>query len=111
MISNQLVVNDFVARFLSDSLEKEGVEISPLEVELLYFFKRSKNPLTEEEIKKINDTINPEKISQLLKDMEKKRLILRESPYHLSDEGEEIVERCIKMQMQVGACLTIRPNN
>lgn len=92
-------INDFMARFLSGSLEKEGQKLSPIEIELLYLFHNSKKGLTEKQIFDKNPNIS--NIPKLLKNMEKKNLIRKGSPYRLGEKGRDVIRTCIQKQEKV----------
>ncbi|MFH1472448.1 MAG: hypothetical protein ABIF85_06110 [Nanoarchaeota archaeon] len=91
--SSNLEVNDFVANFLSNSVKEEGVEISPLEIEFLYLFKRVNKPMEEKDIINIIvPNISQHILSELLKRMEKSKFIVKHSPYQLGDEGNRLLK-------------------
>ena len=52
-----LALNDFLAQLLSSSLQKENVKVSPMEIELLYYFKLLNKPATLDQIIKENNRL------------------------------------------------------
>lgn len=94
------MINDFMAQFLSATLEKEGCRLSPIEIELLYLFNKEKS-LTAKQIIKANENLNIKHVYELLNGMNRKNLIKKGSPYKLEEKGKEIVERCICIQTKI----------
>lgn len=100
--STPLEINDFLANFLSRSIHaKEGIKISPLEVEFLYFFKKIGKPIEEKEIIELLQNMSPDKITKLLKNMEKNKLIIKKSPYRLDEKGNFLLARFSEIQRSV----------
>ena len=104
-----MTINDFLAQFISASLEKEGYKLSPIEVELLYLFGTQNKPLEADEISRMNENINPETINQLLEDMEKKKLIIQGSSYELDEEGKKVFKICTKIQIDIEPVIKTNP--
>ena len=88
-----------MANFLSNTLQKSGCEISPLEIELLFIFDKYKK-LTSDEILKSNDNIKKEFVDKLLNHMKKNSWIKKGSPYELDKRGIELFNQCKKLQAE-----------